>query len=125
MPSTDTTSGSFGPLEGAVMSVVWAVGKPVSVRGVLDRLNADRTEPLAYTTVMTVMTRLAEKDALDRRKEGRGFVYEARAPDAAGLAVKEVLDTYGEASVVHFLDEAQADPDVMERLRAIVARADG
>jgi predicted transcriptional regulator len=125
MASPDTTTGSFGPLEGAVMKVVWAVGKPVAVRGVLDRLNADRAGPLAYTTVMTVMTRLAEKGVLDRRKQGRGFVYEARAPDAAGLAVKEVLDTYGDAAVVHFLDEARADPEVMERLRGMLGQADG
>jgi predicted transcriptional regulator len=125
MASPPKSTGSFGSLEGAVMDVVWAVGAPVAVRGVLDRLNVERTEPLAYTTVMTVMTRLAEKGALGRKRLGRGYVYEARASDAAGLAVKEVLDTYGEAAVVHFLDEAQADPAVMERLRAMVARADG
>jgi predicted transcriptional regulator len=125
MASPHKTTGSFGPLEGVVMEVVWAVGEPIAVRGVLVRLNADRAEPLAYTTVMTVMTRLADKGVLDRKKQGRGFVYEASASDAAGLAVKEVLDTYGDAAVVHFLDEARADPEVMERLRGMLGQADG
>jgi predicted transcriptional regulator len=125
MATPDKARSNFGPLEGAVMDVVWAVGKPVAVRAVLVRLNAGRTEPLAYTTVMTVMTRLAEKGVLNRKRQGRGFVYEASAPDAAGLAVKEVLDTYGEAAVIHFLEEARADPEVMERLRGMVGQTDG
>jgi predicted transcriptional regulator len=119
------TTGNFGPLEAAVMEVVWGADEPIAVRAVVDRLNADRPDPLAYTTVMTVMTRLAEKDVLDRQKRGRGFVYEAGAPDAAGLAVKDVLDTYGDAAVAHFLDEARADPEVLERLRGLLREADG
>jgi predicted transcriptional regulator len=125
MAPPDKITGSFGPLEAAVMNAVWAAGEPVAVRVVVDRLNAERAEPLAYTTVMTVMARLAEKGVLDRQKQGRGFIYEANAPDAAGLAVKEVLNTYGDAAVSHFFDEAQADPEVMERLRGILRQADG
>jgi predicted transcriptional regulator len=125
MAIPDKTSGNFGSLEAAVMDVVWGADEPVAVRAVVDRLNADRADPLAYTTVMTVMTRLAEKGALDRQKHGRGFVYEASAPDAAGLAVKGVLNTYGNAAVAHFLDEARADPEVLERLRGLLREADG
>ena len=63
--------GRFGPLEAAVMEAVWAAGGPVSVREVMGRLNNGRAEPLAYTTVMTVMSRLAEKGALARSPAGR------------------------------------------------------
>ncbi len=107
------------------MDVVWAADEPLAVRAVVDRLNANRFEPLAYTTVMTVMSRLAEKGALERRKQGRGFLYRASAADAAGLAVREVLSAHGEAAVAHFLDEARADPEIMERLRKIVRQTDG
>jgi predicted transcriptional regulator len=125
MAATDKSTGNFGSLEAVVMDAVWAAGDPVTVRGVVERLNAERARPLAYTTVMTVMARLAEKGALVRRKQGRGYLYEAGAPDAAGLAVKDVLSTYGEAAVAHFVDEARADPKVMERLRDILGKADG
>jgi predicted transcriptional regulator len=117
--------GNFGPLETEVMEVVWGTEEPIPVRSVLDHLNSDRSEPLAYTTVMTVMTRLTVKGALDRQRRGRGFVYEARSPDVAGLAVKEVLDTYGDAAVAHFLDEARADPEILGRLRRLLREADG
>jgi predicted transcriptional regulator len=125
MTGNNKSGGKFGSLEAAVMGAVWTAGQPVTVRAVVDDLNSERDEPLAYTTVMTVMGRLAKKGTLRRRKEGRGFLYEASAPDQAGLAVKEVLDTYGDAAVAHFVDTARADPEVLDRLRSILSEADG
>jgi predicted transcriptional regulator len=115
----------FGPLESEVMDAVWRAGRPVAVREVIDDLNGARSEPLAYTTVMTVMSRLADKDALSRRKVGRGYVYEASAPDAAGIAVKDVLRAYGDVAVAHFVDEARADPSLLRRLRRLLSDDDG
>ncbi len=115
----------FGPLESEVMDAVWRAARPVAVREVVDALNESRSEPLAYTTVMTVMSRLAEKSVLSRRKVGRGYVYEANAPDAAGIAVKDVLRAYGDVAVAHFVDEARSDPALRRRLRRLLDDADG
>ena len=60
----------LGPLEADVVRAAWAIGEPVSVRQLLDRLNERRSPPLAYTTVMTVMNRLAEKGILRRAMTG-------------------------------------------------------
>jgi predicted transcriptional regulator len=103
------------------MDAVWASANPVSVREVLDALNGRRDEPLAYTTVMTVMNRLAAKGVLNRRGGRRSYVYEATATDAAGIAVRDVIRTYGDAAVAHFVDEARADPEALRRLRALLA----
>jgi predicted transcriptional regulator len=103
------------------MDAIWDASRPVSVREILDTLNEWRPEPLAYTTVMTVMNRLAAKNALTRQGERRSYVYEATAPDAAGIAVRDVIRTYGEAAVAHFVDEARADPGVLRRLRGLLA----
>ena len=54
------------------MSVVWEKGE-ATVQDVRDALEPNRK--LAYTTVMTVMSRLAEKRLLNRRKEGRTYIY--------------------------------------------------
>jgi predicted transcriptional regulator len=102
------------------MKAVWHANAPVSVRAIVSALNAERAEPCAYTTVMTVMARLAEKGMLSRRKEGRGYLYEATASDAAGLAVKDVMRTYGEAAVAHLVDEARTDPAIMRRLQELL-----
>ena len=115
----------FGPLESEVMDAVWRAGRAVAVRDVVDDLNESRSEALAYMTVMTVMSRLAEKEALSRRKVGRGYLYEANAPDAAGIAVKDVLRAYGDVAVAHFVDEARADPSLRRRLRRLLDEADG
>ena len=103
------------------MDAIWDVSRPVSVREIIDALNEQRPEPLAYTTVMTVMNRLATKNVLTRQGERRSYVYEATAPDAAGIAVRDVIRTYGDAAVAHFADEARADPDVLRRLRGLLA----
>jgi predicted transcriptional regulator len=92
---------------------------------VVDALNEGRREPLAYTTVMTVMSRLAEKQALTRRKAGRGYLYEASAADSAGLAVKDVLRDHGDAAIAHFVEEVRGDPAAIRRLRRLLEEADG
>jgi predicted transcriptional regulator len=115
----------FGPLESEVMDAVWRAEAPVTVREVVDDLNGRRFGALAYTTVMTVMSRLADKDVLSRRKAGRSYVYEANAPDAAGIAVKDVLNAYGDVAVAHFAEEARADPALLRRLRRLLSDADG
>jgi predicted transcriptional regulator len=102
------------------MEAVWAAGAPVSVREVMGRLNDGRAEPLAYTTVMTVMSRLAEKDALARQQAGRGYVYEATAADPAGIAVKNVIRTYGDEAMAHFVDQARGDPELLRRMEQLL-----
>jgi predicted transcriptional regulator len=103
------------------MEVVWASDGAVSVRAMLERLNKGRRPQLAYTTVMTVMSRLVEKDVLSRRREGRGYVYEASVSDAAEIAVRSVVREFGDAALAHFVDEAKADPKVLRRLRRLLS----
>jgi predicted transcriptional regulator len=110
----------LGPLEAEVMQVMWAASGPLGVRAVLERLNAGRDAPLAYTTVMTVMSRLAEKDILGRELHGRGYVYEPVAADAAAIAVRSVVRDFGEAAIVGFVGEARADPKLRRRLERLL-----
>ncbi len=117
--------GDLGPLEAEVMEALWEAGGRGTVRAVVDSLNRDRSEPLAYTTVMTVMSRLAEKQVLRRQRAGRGYLYEAAAPDAAGLAVQEVMRTHGDVALAHFLDAARADPALLRRLRKMLEAEGG
>jgi predicted transcriptional regulator len=114
----------LGPLEAQLMDVVWSENRAIRVREAVESLNRARDRPLAYTTVMTVMNRLVDKDVLRRSKEGRGYVYEAVAEDAAGIAVHGVLRDYGDAAIAHFLEEARADPEVLRRLQRLVEDAE-
>jgi predicted transcriptional regulator len=111
----------LGPLEADAMEVLWTSGTPMSVRDVLARLNERGSEPLAYTTVMTVLTRLADKGILARVRDGRGYVYEPAVSDAAQIAVRGVVRDFGDAALAHFVDEARADPDMLRRLRRLLS----
>ena len=53
---------------------VWSLGT-ASVRDVHDRMSADRK--VAYTTVMTVMKNLADKEFLTYEVDGGAYVYSA------------------------------------------------
>ncbi len=110
----------LGPLEADVVRAAWAAGEPVSVRDLLERVNKGRSPQLAYTTVMTVMSRLTEKDVLRRRKQGRGYVYEPVADDPAALAVRGVMRDFGEAAMAQFVEEAKSDPRVLRRLQRLL-----
>ncbi|ALV33061.1 BlaI/MecI/CopY family transcriptional regulator [Streptomyces sp. CdTB01] len=76
----------FGELEAAIMDAVWAAGRPLRVREVLERLDRD-PEP-AYNTVHTVTEILHRKGWLSKEKDGRAFRYGAtktREDYVAGL----------------------------------------
>ena len=62
----------LGPLEIAVMEILWARGE-CNVREAVELLD----RPLAYTTVMTTLDRLFKKGLLARRKADRAFFYRA------------------------------------------------
>jgi predicted transcriptional regulator len=102
------------------MRAVWKQREPMTPRQALDALNVGRQPPLAYTTVMTVMSRLAEKGILARGPARRGFAYEAVAKDAAAIAVRDVMRDFGEQAVAHFLSEARADPKLRRRLERLL-----
>lgn len=116
----DETTKLLGPLGAEVMGVLWSASEPVTVRVVLERLNRGRAEPLAYTTVMTVLTRLAERGAARRAPAGRGFAYRAAVRDAAELAVRDVVRDHGEAAISYLVDQASADPRLRERLQRLL-----
>lgn len=102
------------------MKLVWATTGPITVREALAKLNHRRADALAYTTVMTVMSRLADKGILARRQQGRGYVYEAAVPDEASIAVRGLLRRFGDAAIASLADEARADPKLLRRLERLL-----
>ncbi|WP_405825735.1 BlaI/MecI/CopY family transcriptional regulator [Streptomyces sp. NBC_01390] len=115
----------FGPLENEIMEVLWQAPDPMTVREVLGALNAGRETPLAYTTVMTVLSRLAEKGAANRTKAGRGYAYTPCVTDEAAMAVREVIRDFGVSAVGHFLDEIRNVPDLRERFEKLLHEGPG
>jgi BlaI family transcriptional regulator, penicillinase repressor len=62
----------MAPLELDCMNALWPLGE-ATVRDVHLALAGSR--PRAYTTIMTILDRLAQKGVVARRKVGRAWVY--------------------------------------------------
>ncbi|AVT30193.1 MULTISPECIES: BlaI/MecI/CopY family transcriptional regulator [unclassified Plantactinospora] len=95
----------LGDLERAVMDVLWdrGTGAGATVREVAEAL---RDRELAYTTVMTVLDRLAGKGMVEREREGRAWRYRPAASREAHIArlMLDALDLAGsrDAALVRF-----------------------
>lgn len=110
--------GLMGPLEADVVRVIWAANAPLSARHVLRKLNESRSRPLRYTTVQTVMARLARKRVLVRSRYGRVDLYRALTPDAASIAVSRLLAQFEDAAIRPFVEQASREPRLRAALRA-------
>lgn len=85
------------PLELQCLKALWILGE-ANVRDVRQMLLPERK--LAYTTVMTVLDRLARRGGVKRHKVGRSFVYTpVLTRDALRrAALKELVDCFFDGS---------------------------
>lgn len=128
LPSrTPTIEDVLGPLAAAIMRVVWAEGES-TVASVVAALGERRSRAPAYTTVMTVMGRLNERQLLSRVKRGRQYVYRATDREEGmieGLgrhAIDDVVSRFGSTAYRQFaLRLAEIDPDLRARLVKLAA----
>jgi BlaI family transcriptional regulator, penicillinase repressor len=94
-------------LEAEVMEAVWTLGE-TTVRDVMERLNRGNRNPRAYTTYMTVMSRLAEKGMLKRRRVGKTDIYiprqsrEQYREQRAQAEVGALVDEFGDVALAQF-----------------------
>lgn len=114
----------LGPLENEIMNVVWDSGE-VTVRDVHHTLEAKR--PIAYTTVMTTLGRLADKGFLRRIEDQPAHHYQAivSRDDYASSTVKSVVDWlvshFPDPAVSYFVDRVEEeDEEVIKRLREAI-----
>ena len=114
---------ALGQLERAVMGQLWASGAPLTVREVHERLDRE----LAYTTVMTVLGRLAKKGLVRQERDGKAYRY-AAASTREQLAASIMLDALGdvgddrEAALVAFVD--RVGPAGADALRAALSASE-
>jgi BlaI family transcriptional regulator, penicillinase repressor len=92
-PSPRRSLLDLAPLELDCMNTLWPIGQG-TVREIRDLLAARR--PRAYTTIMTIMDRLARKGIVERAKSGRAYIYRPRltAEDARSQALGQVLENF-------------------------------
>ena len=133
----------FGDLEARIMEIIWQL-EEATVGDVLARLGGDSSagpstalrqgsgqgpegasgQGYHYNTVMTVMSRLADKGVLTRRREGRAHVYAPVQDRAEFMALvsrdvaEGLLREFGALAIAQFIDAADAvDPALLAELR--------
>ncbi|HEX3811845.1 MAG TPA: BlaI/MecI/CopY family transcriptional regulator [Mycobacteriales bacterium] len=100
-----------GALETEVLAALWAATEPMTPAQVQESLRAE----LAYTTVMTILTRLYEKGAVSRERVGRAYAY-AAVLDQSGIAaaqMRALLDRGDDRTAVlaRFVDGLSGDDE--------------
>ena len=120
-----------GELERQVLDILWSRSEPTSVRDVM--LEVSRTRPLAYTTVLTIMQRLARKGLLERVLVGRAHLYKPTSSRDALVAQRmtEALHTSEDVrlALLHLVerltsDEAAELRRILEQVEAVEPAAE-
>ncbi|MFV0462837.1 MAG: BlaI/MecI/CopY family transcriptional regulator [Nostocoides sp.] len=132
-----TSQPRLGDLERAVMERLWSCARAsdnsgatigLTVREVLESFRGERE--IAYTTVMTVLDRLAKKGLVTRQRDGRAWRYlpAGSREELTAATVRRTLDdmevTDRRAALLHFLDGATEDElaDLKAALDELVSR---
>jgi predicted transcriptional regulator len=107
MPKRTPPPPRLHEIESLVMEEVWRRDK-ATVREVMDALNERTSKRRAYTTVMTIMSRLHRKGVLNRTPDGYTYVYAPRlsreryAELRADSEVDALVREYGDVALVQF-----------------------
>ncbi len=124
-PAQAGVSKVLGPLEAQVMAVVWQIehATATDVHHALQLSRQAENRNIAYTTVMTTMSRLYEKNILKRRKVGMSFLYTPALDQQEFInqIVKNVLDSlvndYSDPVFHYFVAYVAQDEDRQRQLR--------
>jgi len=111
-----------GQLEAEVLAVLQEAPGPASAAWVQERLGGS----LAYTTVVTILTRLLRKGAVTREKAGRSFVWSPAGDEAdlAALRMRRVLDAESDRRAVLARFVTKLSPGEEQVLRELLERVE-
>jgi len=101
----------LGDLESEIMEIIWSQKGTVLVKSVTEILS--RRRQIAYTTVMTIMSRLVNKGVLVRHLNGPSYLYKPKVSKEQFTAravhgiFSSAVSTLGEEVLAHFVKEIQ------------------
>lgn len=116
-PSSTPSRRAHGELEDEVLATLWSETGPMSAAQVHAALGDD----LAYTTVLTILSRLFAKGLVERSKIGRAYAYRPMvdAAERAAEQMRQLLERRAdhEAVLARFVENlSAADERLLRRL---------
>jgi BlaI family penicillinase repressor len=110
-----------------VMQALWSLGREGSVADVHAAMQQSGST-LAYTSVQTMLNRLASKGHVKRRLEKRAYLYTPalKEPAAAGVAVRKLVERFFAGSAAdlaaHLVQKDLSDDDIKQVERLLAQR---
>jgi len=105
---------NLGPLEQEIMECIWSIGN-CTVSDIYQCLIQRRQ--IAYTTIMTIMTRLTEKRFLSRKFIGKSYLYSPIDSKSKTLrntvfkVIEVMINRFGSEAVAYFAEELEKFPN--------------
>ena len=118
-------STQLGRVQLRIMQVLWEQGRSTA-REITDALNA--AEPIAHSTVQTLLRGLEEKDAVSHKAEGRTFVFFPLVKEnefkqsASRDLVERVFGGNAGTLVAHLLKNENVSRKEIEEIRKLINR---
>ena len=111
-----------------VLKALWEIA-PATVRDVMNHLH-DRGRTVAYTTVLTFLARLEQKNFVRSDKSGVAYVYEPRisrekvSKSRLQNLLEEMYDGAAGPLVLQLVRERRFTPDEIEQLQQLIEELD-
>lgn len=109
----------LGPLEQKIIDILWAANEPLKPAEVLNKLKGNH----AYTTIMTILKRMADKKLLKRNLQGKVFYYspilnkEKFIQNNLSGIFNNLVGSYGELAISQFVDSIKNKEGDIELLK--------
>lgn len=119
----------LGELEAEIMELIWQ-NNLTTVRDVYEELR--KKKKIAYTTVMTIMGRLAGKGLLQIDKQGTAYIYnpviskEQFEQETVKRVLDSALDFNNKGVVNYFVEKVKAnqmDEELLSQLEELLKKA--
>jgi predicted transcriptional regulator len=110
---------NLGALQEKIMEILWAAKKPLKPAEVQAMLgNKD-----AYTTIMTILKRMADKKIVKRKMVGKVYYYQPSSCKEKFVESNlkniygDLMSAYGPAAIANFVDVVKSNKKDMELLK--------
>lgn len=113
----------FGKVQLRIMRVLWEKGR-ANAREITDALN--KIDPIAHSTVQTLLRKLEEKGAVNHDIENRTFIFYTlvNSENVTRHAIRDFLDRVFSGSPVglvsYLLKSEEIPPEEMKQIRAMI-----
>ncbi len=119
------TPTQLGRVQLLIMQVLWTMGK-ATARAITDSINV--AEPIAHSTVQTLLRGLEEKGSISHEAEGRTFVFfplvqeDTFKRSATRDLIERVFGGNAGTLVAHLLNNEQVSREEVSEIRKLINR---